>query len=219
MSLFRRTRQLMVSQLHDWYDRLEDPRKIARQHLRDFESAIAQAQVATARSIAAERMLQRQLADYVRQLALRQSRAEAAMRQGDEQLARDELARQFELKQLTVSFEERLLETRRLNARLRAQLQIMRDRLARTEGTLATNDARLAAATALAATQSSLELGSCCASGFELDHSMATLLRSVLEAEATLELTDVDNISSAHDIAERDAFVSKEIERLRPHGP
>ena len=57
MSIFSRTRKLVAATLHDCFDRLEDPQQLARQSLCELETDLGTATSATARSIAAERLI------------------------------------------------------------------------------------------------------------------------------------------------------------------
>lgn len=126
MRLFRRVNAILTANLNDLVDRFDDPESMLRQAVRDMDEAVARATAAAARSIASETVLRQEL-DRRRQRATTcQRRAEAAVEQGDDELARQALARRREHETLAEALGEQLAGVVRVNTRLRRRIDAMR---------------------------------------------------------------------------------------------
>lgn len=88
MGVFTRMKDMTVASIHEVLDKIEDPIVMLNQYLRDMEQEIAQAEVTVARQIASERKLKQRLEESVRLAADREGKASAAIKNGQEAIAR-----------------------------------------------------------------------------------------------------------------------------------
>lgn len=128
MRLFRRVNAILTANLNDLIDRFDDPEAMLRQAVRDMDTAVAAATAAAARSIASETVLRHELDRRRERTAGWQRRAEAAVERGDDELARQALARRREQETLAASLKEQLAGLARVNARLRDRIDTKRSK-------------------------------------------------------------------------------------------
>ncbi|CAN7192286.1 PspA/IM30 family protein [Paenibacillus sp. LjRoot153] len=88
MGVFTRMKDMTKASIHEVLDKIEDPIVMLNQYLRDMEQEIAQAEVTVARQIASERKLKQRLEESVRLVADREAKASAAIKNGQEAIAR-----------------------------------------------------------------------------------------------------------------------------------
>lgn len=88
MGIFKRMKDMTKASVNEVLDKMEDPVVMLNQYLRDMESEIHQAEVTVAKQMANERRMKQRLDDSVRNAAERESKAEAAVRAEQEDLAR-----------------------------------------------------------------------------------------------------------------------------------
>ncbi len=88
MGIFKRMKDMTKATMHEALDKLEDPVVMLNQYLRDMESEIHQAEVTVAKQMAHERRLKQSLDEAVRNATERESKAEAALRSGQEEFTR-----------------------------------------------------------------------------------------------------------------------------------
>ncbi len=91
MGIFRRMKDMTKASVNEVLDKMEDPIVMLNQYLRDMEIEIHQAEVTVAKQMANERRMKQRLDEAVRGVADRESKAEAALRAGQEELARQML--------------------------------------------------------------------------------------------------------------------------------
>lgn len=218
MNLLLRTRRLVAANLYDWFDRIQSPEQLARHALRELAESIERATSALARSLVAERLLERRRDQQERAAEAWKNRAGNAVRAGDEAVARQALERAFEVSRTTAECDRQLTETRAINAELRRQLAAMRDRHQQAGEQLSLHAARQtvsAAAREFAATGSAGASTPATFSGLQplLDQAE----RSALESEVELELSrDLAGEGDARaDARAREQFIRDELERLR----
>lgn len=148
MSLFRRMRDISMSQLNHLLDKAEDPIKMLDQYLKDMEEDIGDAERSVAKQIALEKRLNQQLSDATEMVEKRQEQALQGLEQGKEDLAR----RALEDKQRHQSKADDLQgqwQTAKVNAdKLKEQLLQMKDEYETLKGKKQTLQARAEAAKA-----------------------------------------------------------------------
>lgn len=88
MGIFKRMKDMTKASVNEALDKIEDPVVMLNQYLRDMESEIHQAEVTVAKQMANERRMKQRLEEAARSTADRESKAEAALRSGHEELAR-----------------------------------------------------------------------------------------------------------------------------------
>lgn len=110
MGVFTRLKDMTKASINELLDKVEDPIVMLNQYIRDMEEEIAQAEVTVAKQIASERKLQQRVAEHSRLAAERESQAAAALKNGQEAVARQAL-------------EEKLYHDQKLNEYLEMHAQ------------------------------------------------------------------------------------------------
>jgi len=96
MSILGRLSTLIKSNVNDAIDSMQDPGKEIDQMVRDMEDYARQARAEVGRCIADERLLERRVQTIEAEIADWEKRAETAIRAGDDNLAKQALARKVE---------------------------------------------------------------------------------------------------------------------------
>ncbi|HEY7376905.1 MAG TPA: PspA/IM30 family protein [Polyangia bacterium] len=96
MGILGRLSSLVKSNVNDVIDRMQDPAKEIDQMVRDMEESARQARTEVAQCLAAEKQLQKRVADLDGEGAEWGKRAELAVRAGDDALAKEALRRKAE---------------------------------------------------------------------------------------------------------------------------
>jgi phage shock protein A len=134
MTLFRRFHDILTANLNDLVDRFEDPEKMLRQAVREMDEAIALTTGAAARAIAAQKRLAQDIEIERDKAARCQRRAVVAVTAGDDDRARQAVARRREHEQLGTALEEQRTAAQASAARLRRRIermQVQRDSASR----------------------------------------------------------------------------------------
>jgi len=142
MRLFQRIGDIIAANLNDLVDRFEDPEVMLKQAIREMETMIETATGGAARAIAGERLLARDLADHERKALLWKSRAEKAVLQGDDDLARRAIARAHEHEAMAEALLEQRKSAERTVHALRSQVSAMRAKQAEARRKLESLSAR-----------------------------------------------------------------------------
>jgi len=127
MSIFKRVKDMTKASLNDMLDKLEDPVMMLNQYLRDMEAEIHQAEVTVARQIASERTTKQRLDESLRLSAEREQKAEAALKNGHEELARKLLEEKLYFDQKVNEYSEAYSQAQLLAEQLKNQLHEMKD--------------------------------------------------------------------------------------------
>ncbi|QJC51226.1 PspA/IM30 family protein [Paenibacillus albicereus] len=122
MGIFKRMKDITKASMHEVLDKMEDPVIMLNQYLRDMEQEIHQAEVTVAKQMAGERRMQQRHEEAQRSAADRDSKAEAALRSGQEDLARTMLEEKL-------YFDEKTEEFSRLHAEAKAQADELKHQL------------------------------------------------------------------------------------------
>ncbi len=146
MGLFQRISDIIAANLNEMTDSFEDPEKMLRQAIREMESSIAEATLETAKVLANQKLLDRELAGNQRQMADWHAKADLAVQAGDDELARKALLRKREHQKLVVALQDQLTSAAEASKVLRHQLEGMQAKLAEARRSLATLSARKRAA-------------------------------------------------------------------------
>src|SRR6476620_8125177 len=116
--------------LNDLIEQCEDPEKMLKQAVRDMETALGQLMDGAARAIAHHKLLSRQLGEQRECIERCTKRAEAAVANGDDNAARNELLRKGEHQRLVGALAQQVTTSEALGHRLRRQVTAMRIKLA-----------------------------------------------------------------------------------------
>ena len=106
MGIFSRLAQLIKSNLNDLISKSEDPEKMLNQIVLDMNNQLVEAKKQVASSIADEKRLAKQFEQEMANAAEWERRAMMALRAGNEELAKEALARKKEHDQLAETFKD-----------------------------------------------------------------------------------------------------------------
>ncbi len=146
MGIFQRFSDIISANLDDLTEGFEDPEKMLKQAVREMEATIAEVTNQTAKAMANETTLSRELERNRTQEKQWQGRAEKAVEEDNDDLARKALVRKNEHDKLVVALEDQLESAREASDSLRHQLAAMKAKLAEGKRNLATLSARKRAA-------------------------------------------------------------------------
>ncbi len=152
MGLLDRVSTLVRANLNDLIDRAEDPEKVIKQLIIDMNNQLIQVKTQVAAAIADEKRLYQRQQEAQQQADEWQSKAELAVEKGDDDLAKQALARRNSYTQTAQGLQEqwqaqsaqvqtlkdalRQLETKVSEAEAKKDLLIARSRRARAEETV-----------------------------------------------------------------------------------
>ena len=142
MGIFSRISDIISANLNDMVEGLEDPERMLKQAVREMETAIDQAKESTAKTMAGQTLIQRELEKNRAQIKLWAGRAKAAVDDGNDELARKAIARRQEHEKLVVALEDEIAEAEQTIQRLRHQFSGMQAKLNEAKRRLATLSAR-----------------------------------------------------------------------------
>src|ERR1043165_6969206 len=100
MSIFSRVRDLLSANINSMLDSAEDPEKMADEYLRQLNNELYEAKTSVASAMADGTKLNTQEARYPAETEQWANKAEAALRAGDEALAKAALARKVQASKL-----------------------------------------------------------------------------------------------------------------------
>ncbi len=142
MRLFQRISDIIAANLNDLVDRFEDPEVMLKQAIREMETMIEEATGGAARAIAGERLLARDLADHEQKGATWRARAEEAVVRGDDDLARQAIARAHEHEVMAQALVQQRVSAGQTAQALRGQVAAMRAKQAEARRKLESLSAR-----------------------------------------------------------------------------
>ncbi len=146
MGVFKRISDIVSANLNDMTEGFEDPERMLRQAVREMEETIAEVTNQTAKAMANETTLSRELERNRVQQQQWQARAEKAVEEGSEDLARKALTRKNEHEKLVAALKDQLEAAQEASGSLRCQLAAMKAKMAEGRRNLATLSARKRAA-------------------------------------------------------------------------
>lgn len=106
MSFFNRVRDLVSANLNSMLDRAEDPEKMVNEYIRQLSENLYEAKTRVAAAMADETKLHNKMVQFQAEADQWQSKAEAALRASDEDLARQALARKLQSQKLADSYKQ-----------------------------------------------------------------------------------------------------------------
>ena len=190
MGIFSRMAQLIKSNLNDLISRSEDPEKMLNQVVLEMSNQLIEAKKQVATSIADEKRLAKQLEQEAANAAEWERRAMMALRAGNEELAKEALARKREHDELATTFKEQWTKQKTAVDQLKKALRLLNDKIEeakRKKNVLIARKKRAEAQKAIQETMSGLRD----ASAFETFDRMSQKIDQIeAEAEAQTELAE-----------------------------
>lgn len=207
VSIFKRINDVISANLNDLVDRVEDPERMVKQIIREMEDNIRISKEGVIEAIASEKRLERELELNRKQCEDWGQKAEQAVRNGSEELARAALVRKREHADVCNALEPSWQAATKTSERLKTQLRaleakleearrkrgtlVARQRAAEARGTFAAFDAGIAAQASFSRMEDKVaEMEACTAALDELSDDRSRLERDFLEMEVRVEVED-----------------------------
>src|SRR5580658_6340730 len=218
MGIFSRLAQLIKSNLNDLISRSEDPEKMLNQVVLDMSNQLTEAKKQVATSIADEKRLAKQLEQETANAAEWERRAMMALRAGNEELAKEALARKKEHDQLAATFKDQWGKQKAAVDQLKKALRLLNDKIEeakRKKNVLIARKKRAEAQKSIQETMSGLRDQS----AFETFDRMAGKIGQMeAEAEAAGEIQEEftgDSLSSQFSNLEKTAGADEDLLALK----
>ena len=129
MGIFKRIGSVITANVNDLVDHCEDPEKMLKQTVREMEDATQEALDGAARSITCEKVLARELVNSERESERWSERARESVRAGDDDTAKDALARKVRADGRSHDLQEQLHGAGEISSRLRVQIEAMKEKM------------------------------------------------------------------------------------------
>jgi phage shock protein A len=199
MGLFQRISDIISANLNEMTEKYEDPEKMLKQAIREMEQSIADATQETAKVLANDKLLAKELANNEQQAREWQRKAEQAVAAGDDNLARKALSRKQEHQKLVTALQDQLTAAQDATRTLKHQLEGMQAKLSEAKRNLSTLSARNRAADfkkKMNTASTSLDAGGNDDAFAKFERLREKVERAEAEADALAELR---GIKSAYD--------------------
>jgi phage shock protein A len=217
MSVFKRLSDVVAANIHHLLDRCEDPEKMVKQVVRELEENLLQVRSAVAKAMASERQL-RQGLDQGRELAAEWTeRAERAVGEGDEALARRALRQKVTQERAARRLQQEWEEAAAGAEEVRSQLVILEQKLREARRYRDMLVARRRVAEAKRRMAGSLERFSSFNQRMQEFGRLAEVVRQLeLEVAAEVELrTEEEQLTREFQGREEEAQVETDLKALR----
>ena len=142
MRIFRRITDILSANLNDLVEQWEDPERMLRQAVRELEDAVEKTRRAAVTVVADEKLLARQIECEQAERAAWLRRAEQALRQEKDELARRALRHKAAHEKIVAALEDQHKSATTTSMALRRQLEAMRVKLADAQRRLAAASAQ-----------------------------------------------------------------------------
>ncbi len=218
MGIFSRLAQLIKSNLNDLISKSEDPEKMLNQVVLEMSNQLIEAKKQVATSIADEKRLAKQLEQETANATEWERRAMMALRAGNEELAKEALARKKEHDQLAAAYQDQWSKQKAAVDQLKRALRMLNDKIEeakRKKNVLIARAKRAEAQRSIQETMSGLRDQS----AFETFDRMAGKIDQMeAEAEAAGEIQEEysgDTLASKFNTLERTAGADEEMLALK----
>lgn len=214
MGIFDRISRLVRANVNDALDGAEDPEKMLEQLIRDMAVEIRQARGQVASMIAQEKELAADKAEAERQAAEWQRRAQLAVSQNKDDLAREALRRKRDSDENARIYSEQLVAQQQTVSRLKNQLQSLEtkhDQMESKRDALVARSRRARAQQQVAETMGNLPTSD---SASEFERFERRIRTSEARASASVEMADLDNDDDFAAL-DRDLGVEDELAALK----
>lgn len=216
-NIFVRISDVVTANINDLIDKVEDPERMIKQIIREMEENIMRAKESVVEAIASEKQLAHEVDHHKNQISKWQSKAEAALRAGKEELAREALSRRKDHERIADDVESSWHKAKETSSKLKNQLRAMEDKLAearRKRSTLVARQRSAEARKCIDSTQSKFMRG------LEVENRFVRMEGRVLEmeaeAEAIAELNDEEgSFDKELESLEKDNEIESDLQALK----
>ena len=216
MGVFSRLSDILKSNINDLLDKAEDPEKMVKQIIIDMQKELTIATQNLGKAKASERLAQKKMDDAVKVAAGWESKAKAALSQGNQDLAKQALAKKVRADEEVATYTEMYESISTQTDAIEDQVEVLKSKLDEAKS----RQAMLIARSQMADTKKALaksQGGFDGASALEkFDRMEEKIQRKEAEADAFAEIGgggDADLVESFDQI-EKDAKVDAELARL-----
>ncbi len=216
MGVFSRLSDILKSNINDLLDKAEDPEKMVKQIIIDMQKELTTATQNLGKAKASERLAQKKMDDAVKVAAGWEAKAKAALSQGNQDLAKQALAKKVRADEEVATYTEMYESISTQTDAIEDQVEVLKAKLDEAKS----RQAMLIARSQMADTKKALaksQGGFDGASALEkFDRMEEKIQRKEAEADAFAEIGgggDADLIESFDQI-EKDAKVDAELARL-----
>ncbi len=133
MGIFSRLGTLIKSNINDLINRAEDPEKMLNQIIVDMKSQLADAKKAVAVAIADEKKLQKQLNQETEKAEEWERKAMVAVRAGNDELARQALARKQEHENVALQYDQQWVAQKQAVVNLKNALRLLKEKIGQAD--------------------------------------------------------------------------------------
>ncbi|GGL48331.1 PspA/IM30 family protein [Sporolactobacillus putidus] len=202
MSIFKRLRDLAVSNVYALIEKAEDPVKMTDQYLRDMQEDVQDAEKSVAAQIALEKKFKALYEEQSELVAKREKQAHLAVEEGNLDLAKRVIEDKQNAEQKMNEYKERYEQNKAASENLRSKLDEMRKQVAALKDKRETLVARVNAAKAQKDINEKM-------SGFDSNTAMAGLKRM---EEKTLQMEAEAEASG--EVYKKEKSIDEEFENL-----
>ena len=215
MGIFRRLSDLLKSNVNDLIDRAEDPEKMVKQIIIDMQTELTKATQNYGKAKASEHLAEKRYLEAQKQSQNWENKAKAALSQGNEELAKQALAKKVKADEDTANYKQMYESISDQTEAIGNQVEVLKAKLEEAKS----RQAMLIARSQMADTQKGLAKA---AGGFDGNSSLEKFNRmeekieqKEAEAAAFSEIAGADNdLNDAFDKIESDAKVDAELQKL-----
>ncbi len=216
MGIFRRLSDLLKANVNDLIDRAEDPEKMVKQIIIDMQQELTKATQNYGKAKASERLAEKKYLEAQKISASWESKAKAALAQGNPELAKQALAKKVKADEDVANYKEMFDSISAQTEAIGNQVEVLKSKLDEAKS----RQAMLIARSQMADTQKSLAKST---GGFDGNSALEKLgkmeekiERKEAEAAAFSEIAgmDKDDLTETFDQIESDAKVDAELARL-----
>lgn len=219
MGIFGRLSDLLKANINDLIDRAEDPEKMVKQVIIDMKTELTKATQNYGKAKASERLAEKKYLEAEKISADWESKAKAALSQGNQDLAKQALARKVKADEDVANYKEMYESISNQTEAIGDQVEVLKSKLEEAKS----RQAMLIARSQMADTKKNLAKA---AGGFDANSSFETfqrmeekIERKEAEADAFTEiagdaLSNGDDLKDSFAQIENDAKVDAELQRL-----
>lgn len=217
MGIFSRLSDILKANINDMLDKAEDPEKLVKQIISDMQKELTKATQALGKAVASERMVEKQYRNACAISASWESRAKAALKAGDAELAKKALASKVKADEDVTNYREMYETISNQTEAIRSQVEVLKSKLQEAQSRQAMLIARSQMADTTKALAQSIG-GIDTKSGFDkLSKMEEKIERKEAEAAAFSEILGgggKPEETATFEELERNAKVDTELERL-----